>query len=96
MTVKIKPLGNRIAVQALEVEEKTQGGIYIATKSEEKVLSGKVMAVGEGKLVDGKVIPMALKGGETVVFNQYSATEVECAGEKYWVVREEDVLAVIA
>ena len=96
MTVKIKPLGNRIAVQALEVEEKTQGGIYIATKSEEKVLSGKVMAVGEGKLVDGKVAPMALKGGETVVFNQYSATEVECAGEKYWVVREEDVLAVIA
>lgn len=95
MTVAIQPVGNRIAVKMIEASEKTQGGIYIASKADEKVMMGEVVSVGEGSRVNDSVVPVTLKVGETVVFNQYSATEVEAKGETYWVVREDDVLAVI-
>ena len=95
MTVKIKPLGNRVVVKLHATEEKTQGGIYIPTKSDEKVITGDVVAIGSGKVVDGKAEPMLLAVGQSVVFNQYSATEVEHDGEKYMVLREDDIVAVI-
>ena len=95
MTVKIKPLGNRVVIKLHATEEKTQGGIYIPTKSDEKVITGDVVAVGAGKVVDGKTEPMLLTVGQSVVFNQYSATEVEHDGEKYMVLREDDIVAVI-
>ena len=94
MTVKIKPLGARIAVKALEAEEKTQGGIYIATKSEEKVTQGTVVALGSG-VVDDKPVDFTVALGQVVVFNQYSATEVESGDEAYLVLKEDDVLAII-
>ena len=98
MTVKIKPLSNRVVVKVHATEEKTQGGIYIPTKSDEKVIIGEVVAVGPGKRLKGEETtePMAVRVGENVVFNQYSATEVEHDGEKYMVLREDDVVAVIA
>lgn len=95
MAFKIKPLGNRVVVTPNAVEEKTQGGIYIPTKSDEKVLEGTVVAVGKGKEANGSLQAMQVKEKDTVVFNQYAATEVEHSGEKYFVLKEDDLLAII-
>jgi chaperonin GroES len=95
MTVKIKPLSNRVVVKLHATEEKTQGGIYIPTKSDEKVLAGEVVAIGPGKQSDGKHEAMTLSVGQHIMFNQYSATEVESEGEKYSILREDDVMAII-
>ena len=96
MTDKIKPLSNRVVVKQKEAEEKTQGGIFMPTQSDEKVVNAEVVAVGVGKMVKGKLEPVSLEKGQVVVFNQFSGTEVEYNGEKYMIVREDDVLAVIA
>ncbi|MEC7030892.1 MAG: co-chaperone GroES [Pseudomonadota bacterium] len=96
MTDKIKPLSNRVVVKPKEAEEKTQGGIYIPTQSEEKVVTAEVVATGPGKLVDGKLEPVSVEKKQVVVFNQFSGTEIELDGSKYMVVREDDILAVIA
>lgn len=96
MTDKIKPLSNRVVVRPKEAEEKTQGGIFMPTQSDEKVVNAEVVAVGVGKMVEGKLEPVSLEKGQVVVFNQFSGTEVEHNGEKYMIVREDDVLAVIA
>ncbi len=96
MTDKIKPLSNRVVVRPKEAEEKTQGGIFMPTQSDEKVVNAEVVAVGVGKMVEGKLEPVSLEKGQVVVFNQFSGTEVEYNGEKYMIVREDDVLAVIA
>ena len=95
MAFKIKPLNDRIVVKPNAAEEKTQGGIYLPTKTDEKVLQGKVMSVGDGKITSNGRQEMTVKVGEQVVFNQYSATEVEYAGENYMVLREDDIVAVI-
>ena len=96
MTDKIKPLSNRVVVRPKEAEEKTQGGIFMPTQSDEKVVNAEVVAVGVGKMVEGKLEPVSLEKGQVVVFYQFSGTEVEHNGEKYMIVREDDVLAVIA
>ena len=95
MAFKIKPLNDRIVVKPNAAEEKTQGGIYLPTKTDEKVLQGEVMSVGNGKITSNGRQEMTVKVGEQVVFNQYSATEVEYAGENYMVLREDDIVAVI-
>ena len=73
-----------------------RGGIFVPTQSDEKVVHAEVIAVGAGKMVEGKLEPVSLEKGQVVVFNQFSGTEVEHNGEKYMIVREDDVLAVIA
>ncbi len=95
VAVKIKPLNDRVVGQANASEEKTQGGIYIPTKSDEKVCQGSVIAVGPGRYVDGKRQAIELKPGNIIVFNQYAATEVKHEGETYLVLREDDVMAII-
>ena len=99
MTVKIKPLSNRVVVKPHATEEKTQGGIYIPTKTDEKVITGEVVAVGPGKRAKGVTAssyePMSVVLGQNIVFNQFSATEVEYDSEKYMILREDDVVAVI-
>ena len=91
----IKPLGDRVVIQPKVQEEKTQGGIYIPSQSEEKVVAAEVVAIGPGKIVDGQLEAMNLTKGQSVVFSQFSGTEVEYQGMKYMIVREDDVLAVI-
>lgn len=95
MSVKIRPLGDRVVVQPKPVEEKTQGGILLPSKSDEKVLEGIVMAVGPGRLSDAKRQDIEIKVGEVVIFNQYAGTEVKHEGESYTVLREDDILAVV-
>ena len=91
---KIQPLGNRVVVKP-KSEEQSQGGIYIPTQTDEKVNHGEVIAVGPGKVQDGKVQDMVLKVGQKVIFNHFQATEVEHGGEQLVILSEDDVLGIV-
>jgi len=94
---KIVPLGDRIVVQA-DVEEVTKSGIVLPdTASKDRPKQGKVKFVGPGKTnKDGKVIPMEIKVGDTVLFREYSPTEIKLDGEELLILSQEDILAKIA
>ncbi len=93
--MKVKPLADRIVVEALAAEEKTAGGIIIPDNAKEKPQQGKVVAVGSGKVEDGKKIEMELKVGDTILYGKYSGTEITVEGKEYLIMRENDVLAKI-
>jgi chaperonin GroES len=88
--MKIKPLADRVLVQSAPAEEKV-GGIIIPDTAKEKPQRGKVIAVGQGTKDD----PMVLKEGDTVLYGKYAGTELENEGEKYLMMRQSDVLAVV-
>ena len=95
--MKLRPLQDRILVQRVEEETKTKGGIIIPDTAKEKPAEGKVVAVGNGKVGDdGKRIALEVKKGDRILFGKYSGTEVKIEGEEYLIMREEDVLGVIA
>ena len=95
--MKIRPLQDRIVVKRMEGESKTKGGIIIPDSAKEKPIEGKVVAVGNGKVLkDGKVRPLEVKVGDTVLFGKYSGTEVKIDGVEHVLIREDDVLAVTA
>jgi chaperonin GroES len=92
--VKLKPLGDRLIVRAVEEEETTVSGIVLPDTAKEKPQKGKVLAVGEGKLDDnGKRIPMDVSEGDEVLYSKYGGTEIKVDGEELLVLRESDVLA---
>lgn len=92
----IKPLADRIVLETLEAETKTQGGIYIPDNAKEKPQRGKVVAVGAGRKNDkGEVIALEVKVGDVVLYGKYSGTEVQADGKDYLIVKESDVLAVL-
>ena len=88
----IKPLADRVLIKPAPAEEKTVGGIIIPDMAKEKPLQGSVIAAGNGT----KDEEMVLKAGDTVLYGKYSGTEVELDGEKYLIMRQSDVLAVLA
>jgi chaperonin GroES len=89
--VSIKPLADRVIVQADAAEEKTAGGIIIPDTVKEKPQRGKVLAVGTGK----KDEPMTVKVGDTVLYGKYAGTEVQVEGGDYLIMRESDIFAII-
>ena len=92
----IKPLGDRVVVKRLEAQEKTKGGVYLPDTAKEKPQEGKVVAVGEGKLLDsGQRAKPQLKPGDRIIFSSYAGTEVTVEGEELLILGEEDVLAVV-
>jgi chaperonin GroES len=94
--MKIKPLHDRVVIQRLDQEDMSAGGIVLPDTAQEKPMRGKVVAMGPGKMLDdGKVIPMAIKQGEEVLFGKYSGTEVKMDGIDYMVMREDDIMGVI-
>ena len=94
--MKIRPLQDRLIVKRVAEENKTKGGIIIPDSAKEKPLEGKVIAVGNGKVLEnGKVQPLDIKAGDTVLFSKYAGTEVKIEGEDHLILREEDVLGVI-
>ena len=94
--MKIRPLHDRILVKRLEEERTTKGGIIIPDTATEKPVQGKVIAVGNGKILeDGKVRPLDIKVGDKILFGKYGGQEVKVEGEELLVMREEDVMAVI-
>lgn len=92
-----RPLQDRVLVERENEEEKTKGGIIIPDTAKEKPLQGKVIAVGNGKrLENGSVHALDVKSGERVLFGKYSGTEVTIEGKDYLILREEDILGVLA
>lgn len=89
--MNIQPLADRVLISPAEAVEKTVGGIIIPDTAKEKPLQGKVVAVGEGK----KDEPMILKEGDNVLYGKYAGTEIEYEGEKYLVMRQSDVVAIL-
>jgi chaperonin GroES len=95
--MKVRPLGDRVVVKQLEEEEVKKGGIIIPDTAKEKSQRGEVKAVGPGKKnEDGKVIPLEVKVGNKIFFSKYGGTEVKIDGEEYVIMREDDILAIIA
>ena len=94
--MKMRPLHDRIIVQRVEEEEQRVGGIIIPDTAKEKPQQGKVIAVGKGRIEkDGKITPLDVKAGDTVLFGKYAGQEIKLDGEDYLIVREEEVLGVI-
>jgi chaperonin GroES len=94
--MKVRPLHDRIIVQRIEEGEQRVGGIIIPDSAKEKPQQGKVIAAGKGKLEkDGKVTPLDVKAGDTILFGKYSGQEIKIDGDEYLIMREEEVLGVI-
>jgi chaperonin GroES len=94
--MKVRPLHDRIIVQRLEEEEQRVGGIIIPDTAKEKPQQGKVIAAGKGKSKDdGKILPLDVKEGDTILFGKYSGQEIKIDGEEYLIMREDEVLAVL-
>lgn len=92
----VKPLGDRVLIRPAREEEKRVGALIIpATGEREKPDQGTVIAVGEGKYVEGKLVPVRIKVGDRVMFSKYSYDELRVDGEDLYVVREENILAII-
>ena len=89
--MKIQPLADRVLIEPAAAEEKTIGGIIIPDTAKEKPLQGKVVAVGKGT----KDEEMVLKAGDTVLYGKYAGTELEFEGQKFLVMRQSDVVAVL-
>jgi chaperonin GroES len=93
--VRIRPLHDRVIVQRLDEGEQVVGGIIIPDTAKEKPQQGKVIAVGKGKEKDGKITPLDVKEGDTILFGKYSGQEIKLDGEEYLIMREEEILGVI-
>jgi len=93
---QVKPLADRVVVQALDEAEQTRGGLYIPDTAKEKPQQGKVVAVGPGKLSEqGERLAPDVAEGDTVLYGKYSGTEVTVEEEDYLILRESDILAVL-
>ncbi len=95
MAIKIRPLQDRLIVKRVKEDDKTKGGIIIPDTAKEKPIEGEVIAVGNGKVHEGKVVPMEVKKGDRVLFGKYAGTEVKLDGEEHLILREDDVLGVL-
>jgi len=94
--MSIKPLADRVLIEPVEAETKTQGGIFIPDNAKEKPMQGIVKAVGAGRRSDkGEIIAMELKVGDKVLYGKYSGTEITVEGKNYLIVKENDILAVL-
>jgi chaperonin GroES len=94
--MKVQPLGDRILVKRLEQTEAKKGGIIIPDSAKEKPQEAKVIALGQGKLLeDGKRAPFEVKVGDKVFVNKYGGTEIGIDDEEHLIIREDDILAII-
>jgi chaperonin GroES len=91
----LKPLGDRVILEASPKEEKTASGIVLPETAKEKPQEGKVIAVGSGRIENGQKIALELKAGDSVIFSKYAGTEVKFEGKEYLIMRESDILAVL-
>ena len=93
----LRPLGDRVLVKRIEEAEQVRGGIIIPDTAKEKPQEGEVVAVGKGKrLEDGKVVALDVQVGDRILFGKYSGSEIKIDGEEYVIMREDEVLGVLA
>ncbi len=93
--MKVKPLGDRVVIKNLEMEETTKGGILLTSAAKEKPQMAEVIAVGPGGLVDGKEVKMIVQPGQKVIYSKYAGTEVKLDAEEIIIVRQSDILATV-
>ncbi len=93
--MKLVPLFDKVVLKQLKNEDKTESGIVLTGQTKEKPSQAEVLAVGPGGLVDGKEVKMQVKVGDKIIYSKYSGTEVELENEKYVVVKQSDILAII-
>ncbi len=94
--MKIRPLYDRIIVKRVEAEETTRGGLIIPDTAKEKPIEAKVVAVGNGKVLDdGNVRKLEVQEGDRILFGKYSGTEIKIEGEEHLILREDEVLAIV-
>ena len=96
MSLSLKPLSDRVVIEAAAAEEKSSGGIILPDTAQEKPQQGTVVAVGPGKVSDaGTLVTMSVKEGDKILYGKYSGTEVNVAGTDYIIMRESDILATM-
>ena len=94
--VRLKPLGDRVLVKAIEKKDEIRSGIIIPDTAKEKPQEGEVIATGKGKITeDGKLIPMDVKAGDKILYGKYSGTEVKIEGQEYLIMHQEDILGIV-
>ena len=91
----IKPLFDKIVVEAIDSEERTAGGLFLPDSAKEKPQSAKVLAVGPGGMVDGKEVTMQIKVGDIILYNKYAGSDFKLDGKEVTILRQSDVLAVL-
>lgn len=92
----LKPLSDRVVIEVAEEEEKTIGGIVLASAAKEKPQTGTIIAVGEGRVLkNGTKVPVEVKPGDTVMFEKYAGTEVKYDGKEYLIVSSKDIIAIV-
>ena len=95
--LKFRPLHDRVVVKRIEAEDKTAGGIIIPDTAKEKPMQGEIVAVGPGgRDENGKLVPIDVKAGDKVLFGKWSGTEVKLDGEELLIMKESDIMGVIA
>jgi len=95
--VKIKPLGDRVLVKVAEKNETRKSGLIVPDTAKEKPQEGKIVAVGKGKITDeGKVVPLDVKVGDTILYGKYSGTEIKLDEADHLIINQDDILGVIA
>ncbi len=93
--MKLVPLDDKVVLKKIQAEETTKSGIVLTGQDKEKPAQGEVIAVGPGGVIDGKEVNMQVKAGDKVVYSKYAGTEVEIDGEKFLIVKQGDILAII-
>lgn len=94
--IKFKPLHDRVALEPIEPEQKTAGGIIIPDNAKEKPMQGKIVAVGSGARNEkGEIIPMELKIGDMVLYGKWAGNEVEIEGKKLMIMKESDIMGIL-
>jgi chaperonin GroES len=95
LAMKLKPLGDKIVIKVKDEEKKTTGGIVLPDSAKEKPQQGEVVAVGSGEMIDGKKVPLDVKVGDEVIYSKYSGSEIKMDDEKYLIVKQSDILAIV-
>ena len=93
--MNIKPLGDRVVIKMVEMEETTKSGIILTGAAKEKPQLAQVVAIGPGAIVDGKVVPLEVKVGDKVLMSKYAGTEVKFDGIEYTILKQGDILAIV-
>ena len=91
----LKPLSNRVVIKFAEAEEKTQSGIILTASAQEKPQVAQIVAVGPGKIEDGKTVPMTVKVGDKIITSKYAGTSVKFDGVEYTILSEDDIFAIV-
>ena len=95
VNMKLVPLGDRVVLKQLEAEQTTKSGIVLPGQEKEKPQQAEVIAVGPGGVIEGKEVKMEVKAGDKVIYSKYAGTEVKLEDEKFIIVKQSDILAVI-